>query len=109
MQAILASASAGFSVLPLVTAGDDYGDYTTAWGDTASAVAANDLAAVVWGGAPIAAEPVVEAVGLAPAGTDVGEVTFTVGERSYTVELELDATIDDPGPWWRLGHPFELF
>ena len=109
VQGILSTASAGFTEIPLASAGDDYGDYTTAWGDEAAAVVAEDLSAVVWGGAPITAEPVVDEVGLATAGEDVGGVTFTVGERSYMVELVLDASIDDPGPWWRLGHPFELF
>lgn len=108
VQAMLTTASAGFQEVTLVSAGDDYGDYETAWGDRASAVAADDLAAVVWAGAPITAEQVLEPVTVTLAGTDVGDLTFTVGERSYTVDLELDATIDDPGPWWRLGHPFEL-
>ncbi len=98
MQGILGTASAGFIQIPLASAGDDYGDYTTAWGDDASAVAAEDLSAVVWGGAAITAEPVVDEVGLASAGEDVGGITFTVGERSYTVELVLDATHRRPGP-----------
>jgi D-alanyl-D-alanine carboxypeptidase (penicillin-binding protein 5/6) len=71
-------------------------------------VTAQALQAVVWDGADI--EPVreLDEVRLAPVGTDVGDLTFTVGERTFSTDLVLDATIDDPGPWWRLGHPLEL-
>jgi len=42
-------------------------------------------------------------------GDDVGMLTFTVGTSTIEVPIELDATIDDPGPGWRLSHPTELF
>ena len=43
------------------------------------------------------------------AGTSVGQVVFTAGERSVTVPLVLSDSITDPGPGWRLTHPGELF
>ncbi len=43
------------------------------------------------------------------AGDDVGEVTFTSGPTSVTVDLELAVDLDDPGPWWRLTNPGALF
>jgi len=48
-------------------------------------------------------------VGTGKAGGDVGEVVFTAGDQTVTVPLELSSTIEDPGPWWRLGHPGLIF
>lgn len=109
IRGILAQADAGFRQVTLASAGDVFGEYETVWGDAATAVAESTTAAVIWSGTPIQAEVVVEPVRLAEAGTDVGEVTFSAGERTITVELDLSATIDDPGPWWRLGNPARLF
>jgi D-alanyl-D-alanine carboxypeptidase (penicillin-binding protein 5/6) len=109
VQSILASAAVGFQSVTLAPAGEDWGEYGTAWGDTASAVTADALQAVVWDGAAIDYTSKLEDVRLAATGTDVGDLTFTVGGRTFTTDLVLDATIDDPGPWWRLTHPFELF
>jgi D-alanyl-D-alanine carboxypeptidase (penicillin-binding protein 5/6) len=50
-----------------------------------------------------------EPVRLAESGATVGQLVFTVGEREIPVPLALDATIDDPGPWWRLSNPEKLF
>jgi len=108
VQSMLASAAVGFQSVELAPAGQEWGQYTTAWGDAASAVTAQALQAVVWDGADIDPVRELEEVRLAPAGTDVGDLTFTVGERTFSTDLVLDATIDDPGPWWRLGHPLEL-
>lgn len=109
IRGILAQADAGFRQVTLASAGDAFGEYETVWGDAATAVAESTTTAVIWSGTPIEAEVVVEPVRLAEAGTDVGEVTFSAGERTITVELDLSATIDDPGPWWRLGNPARLF
>jgi D-alanyl-D-alanine carboxypeptidase (penicillin-binding protein 5/6) len=48
-------------------------------------------------------------VRIGDAGDDVGDVTFTSGPLSVTVDLELAVDLDDPGPWWRLTNPAELF
>lgn len=109
IRGILAQADAGFRQVTLASAGDVFGEYETVWGDAATAVAESTTTAVIWSGTPIEAEVVIEPVRLAEAGTDVGDVTFTAGERTIAVELDLSATIDDPGPWWRLGNPARLF
>ncbi len=64
---------------------------------------------MIWDGADIQSNIELESVSLGELGTDVGDLTFTVGDRTFTTDLVLDATIDDPGPWWRLSHPLELF
>jgi D-alanyl-D-alanine carboxypeptidase (penicillin-binding protein 5/6) len=109
VQGILSSAAAGFTETTLTAAGQEWGEFSTPWGDTARAVVPDAVGGVLWAGAPVVNGIQLDPVSLGAAGTDVGDVTFTVGERTFTTDLVLDATIDDPGPWWRLTHPFELF
>jgi D-alanyl-D-alanine carboxypeptidase (penicillin-binding protein 5/6) len=71
-------------------------------------VAASDASLVTWGATPISATTDATALHLGIEGSDVGSVTFTAGQQTVTVPLVLDRTIDDPGPWWRLGNPFAL-
>ena len=109
IQSLLTQADAGFQSVTLVTAGQQLATYDTVWGDASAAVAASTLSIVVWSATPITAAATPKAVQLADAGTGVGSLTFTIGDRSMDVPLELSETIDDPGPWWRLTHPLELF
>jgi D-alanyl-D-alanine carboxypeptidase (penicillin-binding protein 5/6) len=68
-----------------------------------------DLSVTVWSDTPIARFVDLRPVTLEKAGVDVGKLTFSVGDRTMEVPIELTATIDDPGAWWRLTHPEELF
>jgi D-alanyl-D-alanine carboxypeptidase (penicillin-binding protein 5/6) len=64
---------------------------------------------LTWAGAPVEVEVVTEDVRTGTAGEDVGDIRFTSGPKTATIDLELAADLDDPGPWWRLTHPAELF
>jgi len=109
VRGLLAQADSGFREVTLTTAGDAFAEYDTPWGDDATAVAAQTTSAVVWANAPVTVQVTVDPVRLASAGTDVGEAVFAYGDRQVVVELDLSATIDDPGPWWRLTNPTQLF
>ncbi len=109
IRGLLAQAESGFQQVSLTTVADEYAEYTTAWGESASAVPEQNLSAVVWTGDEITVDVEREAVTVGEQGSDVGDLTFTVGEQSYTIDLELDRTISDPGGWWRLTHPTLLF
>jgi len=109
VKALLADVEESFRVVPLTTAGQPFGTYTTPWGETANLVATKDTSAVVWSDTPVSTKVVADDVGTAKKGDDVGEVTFTVDGELVTVPLELAATIDDPGAWWRLTNPAALF
>ena len=109
IRSLLAEVDAGFTELTLTTAGQEFASYETAWGDAAAAVAANDASIAVWSATPVSMAATVDEVRLADSGAAVGELVFTVGTRTVTVPLRLSATIDDPGPWWRLTNPAELF
>lgn len=105
IRSLLAQAETGFTQVTLATPDEEYGTYDTPWGEQAAAVPARAVTAVVWGSAPVGSTVQLDTVALAAQGTDVGDLTFTVGEKQYTVDLELDRPLTDPGPWWRLTHP----
>lgn len=109
IRSLLAEVDAGFTEVTLATAGQEFADYETVWGDSAAAVAAHDASIAVWSATPVSLAANVDEVGLAEAGDDVGSLVFTVGPQTVTVPLLLSATIDDPGPWWRLTNPAALF
>jgi len=106
---LLKSVKPGFQEVVLASAGQEYGSYSTLWGDTADAVAAEDAVVVVWADTAISLLVKARPVTLGTKGEDIGMLTFTVGASTIEVPIELDATIDDPGPGWRLSHPTELF
>jgi serine-type D-Ala-D-Ala carboxypeptidase (penicillin-binding protein 5/6) len=108
IQTLLASVVPGFHEVTLVSKGDVFGSYSTAWNDSAELTATESSTVVTWSDTPIAALVEAERITLVDSGDDVGAVTFTVGEQTIVVPLEVDATIDDPGPWWRLTHPAEV-
>jgi D-alanyl-D-alanine carboxypeptidase (penicillin-binding protein 5/6) len=109
VRVLLAQAVAGFQEVTLAKAGESFASYTTSWGDSSSAVAANNASVVVWSDTPVAREVDTLDVGIAKAGSDAGQLTFRVGNRTIRVPLRLSTTIDDPGPWWRLTNPGSMF
>ncbi len=109
IRGLLAQADAGFREITLVEAGEVFAQFDTPWGDDAAAIAAEPATIVAWAGAPIALDVDVADVGLTDDGADVGLLTFEYGEYSVSVPLELEGSLDDPGPWWRLTNPLELF
>lgn len=106
---LLAGVAAGFTEVRLTEAGESFAGYEAVWGTEVDAVAADDQALVVWGDTAVTVAVDAEEVTTGERGDDVGEVTFTAGPRTVTIALELAAALDDPGPWWRLTHPWALF
>jgi serine-type D-Ala-D-Ala carboxypeptidase (penicillin-binding protein 5/6) len=108
VRTLLGDVKDGFHEATVASAGDAFATYTTEWGTTVDAVAAEDRNVVVWGDTPITVLVEAHKVTLADDGTIVGSVHFTIGATTVTVDLELADSIDDPGPGWRLTHPAEL-
>lgn len=109
IAALLATVQAGFHEVQLVATGDTVASYETLWGDTSAVIATETVSVVVWSNTAVSRFIDVRPVTLAAAGTDVGKLTFTVGDRTVEVPIEVQTTIDDPGAGWRLTHPGELF
>jgi D-alanyl-D-alanine carboxypeptidase (penicillin-binding protein 5/6) len=109
VRELLADAVAGFHNVVLAEAGEDFGSYTTAWGQTSRLVAAESANVVVWSNAQVESSIEADELRLGARGDDVGVATFSVGDRTIRVPLELASPLDDPGPWWRLTNPSALF
>lgn len=103
--AMLASTVDGFSVVTAVEAGERFGEYTTAWGDSAGAVAAGSASFLLWGEESVVAETTLDEVTTADAGERVGTLTVTATRETVTIDLVLDAPLEDPGNWWRWTNP----
>ena len=111
ISALIESVQPGFHEVVLAEAGAVFGSYTTAWGDVSDIVAADAASALVWSDAPITGAAMATELQLGRAGEEVGEVSFRIGTAdptTVTVPLELQDTLSDPGPAWRVGHPGEL-
>ncbi|MDM4763152.1 D-alanyl-D-alanine carboxypeptidase [Galbitalea sp. SE-J8] len=106
IQALLDGVYAGFHEVQLTTAGTRYGTATTPWGQTSDIVAATTASVLVWSDTPISVRESISPISTGVAGADVGDLDITVGDRDYTVDLALRSALVDPGPGWRLTHPF---
>jgi D-alanyl-D-alanine carboxypeptidase (penicillin-binding protein 5/6) len=107
--ALLATAHSAFHEVQLTTAGTTFASYSTEWGDTSDVVSTTGASVVVWADTPISILVEAKPITLAEADAAVGTLEFTVGSQHVEVPLELESEIDDPGAWWRLTHPTELF
>jgi D-alanyl-D-alanine carboxypeptidase (penicillin-binding protein 5/6) len=103
---LMSTVAAGFHQLELVKAGDVVAEYSTDWGGRAEAIASKGYSALVWGSPTVDSTINVERIGLAADGSPVGSIRFTVDGAVTEVPLELEGSIQDPGPLWRLGNPF---
>ena len=103
--AMIASTVAGFREVEVIADSTPIADYDQVWGDAATAITADPISLLVWSDTPITIDVSVGSVSLAEAGVGVGTVTVTSGPRTASTAVELDAAIEDPGPWWRLTNP----
>jgi D-alanyl-D-alanine carboxypeptidase (penicillin-binding protein 5/6) len=105
LEALAASAAGTIRQTPVITEGQAFATYTTAWGDTAQAVARTTETRMLWVTAPLEYTVQTEELSTGAAGRQVGSVTVSTPEGDVTVLLELDRRLGDPGPMWRLGNP----
>lgn len=106
---LLDSAVANFTEVEVAADGEVFADYDALWGASVDAVAADRVTLLTWAGAPVEVEVEPSDVRTGHAGDDVGDIRFSSGPMTATVDLELAADLDDPGPWWRLTNPALLF
>lgn len=106
VRSLLDTAVLGFTEVPLVTAGEAFATYSSDWDDDSTAVAAESASAVVWGGMPVTMSIAIDPITTGTLGQRVGTVTYTIEGEQRSIPLTLDDPLEDPGPWWRLTHPF---
>ena len=106
VHGLMSSVAAGFHQLELVKEGDVVAEYSTNWDTTAEAIASENYSQLVWGSPVVESRVTAERIGVTPDGSAVGSIRFTVNGAVNEVPLELEGSINDPGPFWRLGNPF---
>ena len=109
IRALLKTVKSSFHEVTLATEGQIVASYSTSWGDNSDVVATETSSTLIWAQTPVTALVSTDKISVQKKGADVGELDFSVGGRTITVPLRLVSTIDDPGPWWRLTNPDELF
>ncbi|WP_172979627.1 D-alanyl-D-alanine carboxypeptidase family protein [Agromyces agglutinans] len=108
VASLLDSVAPGFHEVEALVAGTTLAEYTSAWGQTVTAHAADGASVLVWSDTPVDVEVVADPVALADAGAQVGTATVRAGGQVIEVPLLLDESVVDPGVWWRLGNPGAL-
>ncbi|PJJ63530.1 D-alanyl-D-alanine carboxypeptidase family protein [Compostimonas suwonensis] len=108
LEALMASATAGISDVAVVEEGTPYVTFTALWGDTASGVASLSKVEPSWTTKELTASVTTEEFSTGVTGRKVGRVSFETGDGEFSVPLELDRAIRDPGPGWRLLNPIPV-
>ncbi|BDZ53100.1 hypothetical protein GCM10025870_01730 [Agromyces marinus] len=105
VAALVDSIGPGFRTVDALESGRPLAAYATPWGQTATARATEGVSVLVWSDTAVDVAVEADPLHLADAGDEVGTATVTAGGEVVTVPLELDASLDDPGTWWRLTNP----
>ncbi|GAA1952653.1 D-alanyl-D-alanine carboxypeptidase family protein [Agromyces allii] len=108
IAAMLDSVVPGFHEVAPLEANQVLAEYDTPWGETARARAASGASLVVWNDTPVDVEVNADPITLAVRGDEVGTAIVRAGSQEIMVPLVLDATLSDPGAWWRLTNPGAL-
>ncbi len=108
IAALLDSVAPGFHEVSPLQANEVLAEYDTPWGDTARARTTDGATVVVWNDTPVDVEVRADPLTLASRGDEVGTAVVHAGSQEITVPLVLDASLEDPGAWWRLANPGAL-
>jgi D-alanyl-D-alanine carboxypeptidase (penicillin-binding protein 5/6) len=104
--AALASSAAGtLKETPVVTEGQPFVTYTTAWGETVHGVAIATESRMLWVTSPLRYRVEAKQLSSGSPGQQIGTVTVGTPTGDVSVILQLDGRIGDPGPLWRLTNP----
>lgn len=105
---LLDSIRGGFHEVPLSTAGQQVGSYSTPWGATARMVVAENSSIFTWSDTAITSTMDTTTPTAYEDGEVVGSITWNAGPNTVTAAVEVEGTIRPPTAWWRLTHPSEL-
>lgn len=105
LTALASSASTTLTQTPVVTEGQAFVTYTTAWGETAHGVAMATENRMLWVTSPLQYSVDAKQLSTGAKGEQIGSVTVTTPDGDINVLLELDQRLGDPGPMWRLTNP----
>lgn len=101
---LLKSVQPGFRQVKLVSRGQEFANYSTAWGQSAKLISDKDINAVVWSDTPISIKVNADKIKTIKTGEKTGEIIVSIDKRVIEQPLATDGTIDSPGVFWRLTH-----
>ena len=106
LTALMSSAVAGVKDLDVLTKGDAFVRFDSAWGQSARGVVGVSKTRYGWqAAASTDADVQLESFSTRGGGSAVGRVAVTRAGDSVSSALVLDRGITDPGPGWRLLNP----
>jgi len=109
LTALMESARAGVSELPVLAKGDAFVQFTTPWGATSAGTVRASKTRFGWQAqAPGAATVTLDNFSTGRAGRTIGRVSVEAGGTPVSAPLVLDRTISAPGPGWRLLNPVPM-
>jgi len=106
---LVTSITSAYRAVPLAASTTSFGTYMTAWGERTTLKATKSATMLVFSNAPVTVTVRSRPVQAARPGDDLGTVTFSTGGTSISRTLTVSHPIDEPGLWWRMSHPLDLF
>lgn len=111
-NSLLVSARSNFEDTVVTKKGTAVATYRLPWGESATAVADDNLHAVTWGGSNVSAANTLDKVHLPTSqGQVIGKrvaVSDATGSRT-SVPITLSGNLHGPSLWWRLTHPVKTW
>ncbi len=96
---------AGFTQITPIKAGQQLGTVTSAWGASASVVAAKSISFVQWRGSSVSTDLTTAKIGKKLSSQEVvGSMAITSNQQSYNTNLVANSSLAGPSLWWRLTH-----
>lgn len=108
VEASVASLTAAAAPVTVIAEGTTYATARSAWGASSDIVATVSRTESPWGATFGDATVAVDPFTTSSDARDVGRVTVATGDDEVSSPLRLASEISDPGPIWRLTHPFPL-
>lgn len=108
IEASVASVTAAAAPVTVIAEGTAYAKASSAWGASSDVVATVSRSESPWGASIGDATVDVEPFTTSSDARDIGRVTVSTGGDAVSSPLRLTKEIRDPGPIWRLTHPFPV-
>ncbi len=98
---LMSSISQNFSATTYLTARQQVGTATTAWGEAVPIIAKSDAKLLRWNGDAVTIKKTVHSVA-ADKKAEVGAVAFSAGQAQTSITLELGGHPKQPSLWWKV-------
>lgn len=102
-RVVIAASDSGFESVKVASKDQTVGIYKTPWGTTADASSSQDLSVLAWRGSQIQANAKLNNLKTpAKAGSSVGNITVSSGQKTSSVPATLKSNLSGPSWIWRL-------